>query len=122
MLHGYAQVPYRVQYFYGTGISNEYYIPSSEDTVIPSVVTEEEWDTYIAPTMQVGSQSTIYRDMGKEVTVVNSSGQVVDKYCLVRFVNGPGSEGVPVEPDEYSFYVKVWTARGDGSVTVVRTG
>lgn len=118
---GISQVPNRVQFFIGLGNPNQYWTPVEEYTVIPTVVTEEEWGS-LTDDAQVGRSNSVYRDMGKEVTVVTVSGQAIDKYCLVQFVDGSGSEGVPEHPNEYTFYVKVWTARGDGSVTVVRTG
>ena len=75
-------------------------------------------------THTTGSQygpTSILRDMGKTVTVVNTAGQALQRYRSVRLVNNANAEGVAVASSANTEYVLVWAASGSG-VNVVRLG
>lgn len=72
------------------------------------------------------SQGALLRDLGRTVVVVDSANRHIALYREVQRVNGASTEGVggPVDPLDSAygcFFVKVWSADGQG-VYVVRTG
>lgn len=126
------QTPARVKYFLAT---QDYEAPPSPGYVDPGDSTLVFIDGYPGFIVEEESVSANYvsflagdllKDLGREVVTVNSSGQRTARYREVQRVNGPTSEGVgdkvdPLDGDYGCFFVKVWSADGDG-VYVVRTG
>lgn len=64
------------------------------------------------------TQYNIYRDMGREIVVVDSDNNHIQKWRAVQHVNNSATEGVNEDSD---LYVLVWAADG-ANVNVVRTG
>ena len=115
------RIPGRIGIFIAIDTTN-YYVPV-DGAVITSVMTEAAWDAAIEDPAP-GISSSLYKDMGKEVAVVNTKGQVVQKFRLAQRVLGEETEGVPDEYDEYdTFYIRTWSADPSSyPVTVSRIG
>jgi len=65
---------------------------------------------------------TMYKDMGKSVTIVDFAGVHQSLYRLVQLVNGITSEGVSGATND-QFYIRVWSSDLAASpVTVARVG
>lgn len=69
------------------------------------------------------TQYHLYRDLGRQVTIVDAAGNHLQKWRQVQHVSGAGSEGVGGTAPEWgsNLYVLVWAADGQ-NVNVVRTG
>lgn len=66
---------------------------------------------------------SLFRDMGKYITVVNASGYALSKYALVHYVvSGDSSEGAG-SPSFATYFVRIWSAdTSTYPVHVVRLG
>ena len=72
------------------------------------------------------SENDLLKDLGRSFTMIDTSNRHIARYRHVQRVNGPTTEGVggivdPADGAYGCFYVKVWSADGEG-VIVVRTG
>jgi hypothetical protein len=132
VLRSYAQVPSQVRYFLTT---DAYVAPGSpgvadvgDSTLVfidgyPGSIIEE--GSVVANYVSFGANELL-KDLGRSVTITNAASAHIARYRQVQRVNGPTTEGVGPIVDTYDgsygcFYVKVWSADGQG-VLVVRTG
>ena len=70
----------------------------------------------------IGTIGNLYKDLGRQILIVDSSRRHVALFRQVQLVDGVGSEGVaPANPWGSNIFVKVWTADSD-NVVVARTG
>ena len=60
----------------------------------------------------------LYRDLGKQIVIVDANNNHVAYFRLVRLQNGVSSEGIG---SDHNIWMKVWSASGEG-VAVARTG
>lgn len=126
------QIPARVRYFRAV----QSYIPTEPEGFIDpgdSAITFP--DGYASSVVRLESLTVNYvafnagdllKDLGRTVVVIDSDDRHVARYREVQRVNGPTTEGVgaPVDPLDSAygcFFVKTWSANGQG-VYVVRTG
>lgn len=132
MQRSFSQIPVRTAFF----LAFQTYIPSepvglvdSTDSAIvfpngrPESVVEAESVTvnYVGFT-----QGDLLKDLGREVLLVSATGVHEALYREVQRVNGAATEGVggivdPADGPYGTFFVKVWSADGQG-VKVLRTG
>lgn len=70
---------------------------------------------YLAVDPLVGQ---LYRDLGKQIVIVDANDKHLAYFRLARRQNGVASEGIGAEPN---IWIKVWAAAGEG-VVVARTG
>lgn len=69
-----------------------------------------------------GSLGTLYKDLGRQILIVDSSHRHVALFRQVQEVDGVGAEGVsPTNPWASNIFVKVWAADSN-NVVVARTG
>ena len=69
-----------------------------------------------------GSVGTLYKDLGRQILIVDSSRRHVALFRQVQLVDGVGAEGVaPANPWGSNIFMKVWAADGT-NVVVARTG
>jgi hypothetical protein len=67
-------------------------------------------------------QGQLYRDLGRQVVVVNAYGDHLAHFRAAQIVSGPATEGVPASTNAgFELYVCVWSATA-GQVSVTRTG
>jgi hypothetical protein len=66
---------------------------------------------------------TLFRDMGRSITVVDADGNHIALYRNVQLVSGSTTEGVDPTNSAYSanIYVRVWADDGD-NIAVARLG
>jgi len=130
-LAGFSQIPVRIKYFVAL---KEYDPPGPVGFVDPGDAGLSFNGGYPGAVLLEGSieanyvgfaQGALLKDLGRQITLVDSAGRHTALYREVQVVDGPGSEGVGVavapEGPYRTFFVKVWSADGD-SVYVVRTG
>lgn len=116
-----SQIDSRVKFLIAL-TTTDYYVPADNGR-FNAVMTQQEFDANLDPGSYEGSSSTVYRDLGKSITIINAStGVHKAMYRLVQRVNGPTSEGV--SGDEYDqFYIRVWSSDPSSEpVTVARVG
>ena len=73
------------------------------------------------------SKGELYRDMGRQILIVDDMGTHLTLYREVQLVSGPSTEGVDLEgttPESYkaNIFVRVWAAEGGYNVVVARLG
>ena len=66
------------------------------------------------------TQGTLYRDMGQEIVVTNTTDVYLSRFRLGNKVSGASTEGVQ-GPAAANVWLKTWSAAG-GGVAVARTG
>ncbi len=114
----FSQIDSRVGFFrsvLASGTANLVKITNAQATMVDTTPTA------IASTGSQYGPTSILRDMGKTVTVVNEDGQALQRYRSARLVNNADAEGVAVASSADTEYVLVWAASGSG-VNVVRLG
>lgn len=105
---GFSQVPAHTGFFR--------VVDSSADAFLASANAGDSIRTVdISNSSSSFSTGTLFRDMGKYVTIVDANGMAVSKYALVQRVNG--TEG----SSEGNFYVRIFSSTSSG-VNVCRTG
>jgi len=113
----FSQVDSRVNHFKAIGTAVEFTFVATPS--LTSVMTQADFTAQVASS-GVGTSGMVYRDMGKRVTVVGSSGVVVAVYNLVQRVNGLNTgENVP---GVTKIAVQTYSDDTPGAVLVVRTG
>ena len=132
VLRYHSQIPARIRYFLAVGS----YIPSeSEGFIDPgdSAITFPDGFTdsvILLESLTVNyvafNAGELLKDLGRTVLVVDSENRHIAQYRQVQRINGVASEGVggpsdPLDSAYGCFFVKVWSADGQG-VYVVRTG
>lgn len=120
LLTSYSQIPGRIRFLVAlTGTSQ--YVPA-EGSSLNSIVTETAFNAAVSTTS--GAAYTLYRDLGKQVMLVDSSGRHQQLMRLVQRVQGNDTEGVPADYEGADrFYIRVWADNpGVNPVTVSRTG
>ena len=110
----FSQVGARVNYL--KAISTPVEKTLVANAAITSVMTQAAFTAQV--TSGNGTSGMVYRDMGKTVTVVGSSGVVVAVYTLVQRQNAANT-GVP---DLAKVLVQTYSASTPSDVVVVRTG
>ncbi len=121
LLTSYSQIPGRIRFLVALGTTS-HYVPSNDDTAFGSIMATAAFTAAVSTTS--GATYTLYRDLGKQVMLVDTSGRHQQLMRLVQRVSGNDTEGVP---DNYEgadrFYVRVWADDAVGNpVTVSRTG
>lgn len=119
LLTSYSQIPGRIRFLVALSTTT-HYVP--DDTAFGSIMTVNAFTSSVSTTS--GAAYTLYRDLGKQVMLVDTSGRHQQLMRLVQRVSGNDTEGVP---DNYEgadrFYVRVWADDPVGRpVTVSRTG
>ena len=99
-----------------------YYIPD-DGVVFPGIMLESDFQNRISEgTGAPSSSSSLYRDLGRQVTTTVGSAHV-SIYRLVQRMNGSTTEGISGDYDFGVFYIRTWGA--DPAVypiTVARVG
>ena len=97
-------------------------LPADNRTVIlDSVLNVTSGTSKIATKYDLG-QGQLYRDLGRQVLVVNAYGDHLAHFRAAQLVSGPDTEGVPsIGSVGYELYICVWSA-ATGQVAVSRTG
>lgn len=128
----FSQVPVRIKYLIATasyiapepvGVIDTGDSAFTVDSGYPGAIVVEESITvnYVDFT-----QGELLKDLGRQVTLINTDGVHVALYREVQRVNGADTEGVgglvdPADGPYGTFFVKVWSADGQG-VKVARLG
>lgn len=116
MVRSRSEIDVRTKFLLTIGSTGLRYASGS----VSAVMTEA---AFTNATTGVGSPGAgaLFRDLGKSITTVGSTGLHTQVWRLVQQVNGSGSEGVLLlEP---TFYMCVWAADpAVNPVTVVRFG
>jgi hypothetical protein len=131
-----AHSPARTKFFInvaalsGTGAAGDSIVSLNPATTIPAqaVVAEDDFTTIFDAGTAYSTVGTLFRDLGRSVTVVDAENNHLYRYRQVQRVNGISSEGVHGDatitapnPWTSNLYVLVWSASGSG-VNVARTG
>jgi hypothetical protein len=111
---GFAQVPSRSGYYIATSPTVAYASASNPGNSVRTVDISGGQVTGIA----VG---TLFRDMGKVVSIVNANGYTIDKYALVYIVSGGDSSEGAGYAGFATHYVRIFDHTSTG-VTVARLG
>jgi hypothetical protein len=134
ILRGITQTPARSRYF----LAIEAYVPTEPEGAVDagdSAVTFQNGGSppgefIVEGTITINyvgfAAEALLKDLGRGFTVVDTSNRHIARYRYVQRVNGSATEGVgdrvdPLDDAFGCFYVKVWSADGQG-VFVVRTG
>jgi hypothetical protein len=120
LLTSYSQIPGRIRFLVAL-YQTAQYVPSA-DVTFGSIMTESAFNAAVTTTS--GAAYTMYRDLGKQVMLVDSSGRHQQLMRLVQRIQGNDTEGVPADYEGADrFYIRVWADDpGAHSVTVSRTG
>lgn len=133
-----AHSPARAKFFLAvatntstSGDAGDTIVSLNTATTIPAeaIVNSSDFGTiFDGVTNGIPAVGTLFRDMGRSVTVVDAGNDHLYRYRQVQLVSGAGSEGVfdsasTTAPDPWrsNLYVLVWSSTGAG-VSVVRTG
>jgi len=117
-----SQIPARIQYLTAIAATNAW-IPNA-GTQVQTILPESSFSSQFTELTDI-AEYKLMRDMGKFITLVDSSGIHYATLRLVQLVDGPLTEGVPNNWDtQGQFYVSTWTANplSNYNVTVSRTG
>ena len=133
VLRSYSQIPARTKFLLvvndGTDISGT--PPPSDDTVVAFDTSSTLVGTFFVDadisgatgyTPYDGNTITagqLYRDLGKQITIVDANNNHLAYFRLVRRQNSVANEGINLA--DSNIWMKVWAASGNG-VAVVRTG
>lgn len=133
-----AHSPARAKFFLsvvaigaGTGVAGDAIVSLNTATTLPAeaIVTSTNFESIFNAGTAYSSVGTLFRDLGRSVTVVDADNNHLYRYRQVQLVSGVGSEGVydsssTTAPDPWrsNLYVLVWAASGGANVSVVRTG
>jgi hypothetical protein len=120
LLTSYSQIPGRIRFLVALG-TTAHYVPNTSDS-FNSIMNATAFTAAVSTTS--GAVYTLYRDLGKQVMLVDTSGRHQQLMRLVQRVRGNDTEGVP---DDYEgadrFYIRVWADDPAANpVTVSRTG
>ncbi len=110
----FAQVPTHADYYIATASTTAYASASNPGDSVRTVDISGGAVTGIA----VG---TLFRDMGKVVSIVNANGYTTDRYALVHVVSGGDSSEGAGFAGFATHYVKIFNHTSTG-VTVARLG
>jgi hypothetical protein len=130
-MRSFSQIPVRVKYF----LAVDSYIPLEDEGVADPGDAGVNFQDGFQEIVVEGSITLDYvgfssgdllKDLGQQFTMVDINNNHIATYRKVQRVNGPASEGVgpalsPADGPFGTFFVKVWSADGQG-VYVVRTG
>ena len=129
----FAQIPARVKYFLfdSTAATSDEPVPTTSIFTLPvgtyadltSMATAEEVND-VANTDPSFPATNLLKDMGRQITIYDPATSAhLAIYREVQVVNGVGSEGVGGSAPDWqsNYFVKVWSADGEG-VVVMRTG
>lgn len=117
---GYSQVEARTKFF--IALNTTTYFRPIEGATIESVMTETAFQNAIELPPS-GAASSLYRDMGRQVTTTDAANHHIALYRLVQHQLGGGSEGASVDAEYDTFYIRVWAADPVSyTVTVARLG
>jgi hypothetical protein len=94
-------------------------LPADNRTVILDSVLNASGADKIATKYDLG-HGHLYRDLGRQVVVVDVYSNHLAHFRAAQLVSGPASEGVPANYDT-DVYICVWSAAA-GQVAVSRTG
>lgn len=119
LLTSYSQIPGRIRFLVAL-YETPQYVP--DDSSFTSIMTVTAFNAAVSTTS--GAAYTLYRDLGKQVMLVDSSGHHQQLMRLVQRVQGNDTEGVPADYEGADrFYIRVWADDpGAHPVTVSRTG
>ncbi len=115
-----SQINPEVKYIFAVSITKAW-VPTSK---LSSYLYESDFSSLFTGITDIPA-NTQMRDMGKFITVINTSGMHVATLRRVQTVNGPDTEGVPNNWNgNGQYYVSVWTDTpiSPFNVTVVRSG
>ena len=130
MLRAYSQIPARAKYLLAVddGDLSENLLGNSGFTLEPGDYMSVTSVANVAKITGVGAtsyqiaQGDLYKDLGRQITVVDTDSKHLAVYRQVQKVDGIDTEGVCTAADRCAnIFVKVWAADGAG-VVVVRTG
>ena len=127
----FSQIPVRTAFFITTAAYNRGAGASldSEDTTLSfpngypgPIVVDGTSGSFIYPAVLQGE---LLKDMGRSMTIVDTTDKHLALFREVQRVNGAATEGVgPAGVDDAAygtFFIKTWSADGNG-VIVVRVG
>lgn len=92
-----------------------------------SIVVDDDLDLRSVNPVTFGIEATysigtLFKDLGRQLLVVDAAGTHLALFRQVQLVNGADTEGVGGVPPSWNcLFVKVWSAAGT-NVCVVRTG
>ncbi len=118
----FAQTSSKVKYLLTTNTTN-FYSPVDPELEIPSILTEEEFNTQFLPPNPPYASGVLLRDLGKLLIVIGSNDLEVARYTQVQTVNGLTTEGVPVNYNDIATgkrFVRVWHAAPNASSALTR--
>lgn len=132
----FSQIEPRVRYFIGiaAGVETEgnpvsnnnsaFYL-TSDNTYPGATALAADLDP-IADNVGITGNilGTLYKDMGRSITIVDSTGKHLALYRNVQIVSGANTEGVGGSTTRYlaNYYVLVWSAEDPDRVAVARVG
>jgi hypothetical protein len=117
---GYSQVDARSKFFIALNTTD--YFQVTEGATVSAIMTQIAFEI-ATQSEEPGSASSLYRDMGRQVTTTDAANHHVALYRLVQRQLGGGSEGTPVNYEYDTFYIRVWAADPiTYPVTVARLG
>jgi hypothetical protein len=120
VLRSYSQIDARSKYFIALNTTT-YYRPE-EDYTFPAIMPELDFSEHTSIGIP-GVLSSIYRDMGRQITTTDANNRYVATYRLVQRQLGATTEGVPSDYEYDTFYIRVWGSdAGTYPVTVARLG
>lgn len=100
-------------------------LPADSRTVIDAAVLDVASGAAKIATRVNLTQGDLYRDLGRQVVVVNAMGDHLAHFRAAQLVSGPATEGVPAVSSVgfpgFELYICVWSATA-GQVAVSRTG
>ncbi len=133
-----AHSPARAKFFLsvaaigsGSGTAGDAIASLNPTTILPAeaVINTADFGNIFDQGTAYGSTGTLFRDLGRSVTVVDNDGNHLYRYRQVQQVSGVDTEGVggttsttAPQPWTSNLYVLVWAANGSANVSVVRTG
>uniref|UniRef100_A0A6C0KZP4 Uncharacterized protein n=1 Tax=viral metagenome TaxID=1070528 RepID=A0A6C0KZP4_9ZZZZ len=117
---GYSQVDARTKFF--IALSGTTYFTVNEGSTVSAVMTQAAFDAAVYQPSP-GITSSLFRDMGRQVTTTDTANHHVALYRLVQRQLGGGSEGTSENYEYDTFYIRVWAADPiTYPVTVARLG
>jgi hypothetical protein len=119
-LRSLSQIPARMKYLYAVGSTNAW-VPTGQ---VNTILNTTQFASGFSTITDIPEDS-LMRDLGKMITVVNTSGQHIAVLRLVQTVDGPFTEGVPDNWNtQGQYYISTWCAdpTSQFNVTVTRTG
>ncbi len=125
LLRSVAQIDTRVKFLVARATTTTYTVNTGYTTKF--VMSETEFDDATDNTGTV-SAGSLFKDMGKSVTLVDAEGQHIATMRAVQLQNGVNSEGVDGGWESIPVtYVSTWTSDSTGAgvlypVTVTRIG